>query len=473
MISKNLPRCALFVPGLLVVSTAAIAEPAADRAAAQSAKGASQAATRLASPAPSKPSKYLTLVIGGDLGLGGSGQLVDPKGARKHGRRHAWKALTAGIAPLINGDVNFANLETVVTASNRLPAADKMFSFKSHPVGVRHLVKMGFNVFSLSNNHAIDYGAAGMRQTLTHIAALRAHGLRAAPGLGKTRKAAGGPQRFKVGRSTFSVSAIGIGGVRPTGRRPGIVSYRSTKDYRDTLAWLAAEKADYRILSVHYGRELDVRPRRSAVKKFRDQAVREAGIDLIVGHHAHVAAGVQSVDGKLVFYGMGNLLHPGMQNMARFNRCRDYGILAKLHLARGENGRLRAGAIELHVLQDMHLIARAMPSGKASKRLAVLNQLASGLDHRPSGATGVRFRARADGTGLACLPGAAALGGPVAELCREWAGLKRARVVPARTCATSIANLRPTLGAQRRKRKQRRLANRPPTRSVLQQVFGD
>lgn len=420
------------------------------------------------SPDKAPPPRYVTMVIGGDLGLGGSGQSVDPRGARKHGRLHDWQNLTAGLAPLIDGDINFANLETVVTANNRLRPASKAFNFKSHPVGVRHLVKMGFNVFSLSNNHAIDYGRAGMRDTLKHVGEFRRDGLLAAPGLGLSLRAAGGPERFRFRDSTFQISALGIGGPRPSGGNLGILHHGATGGYGNALTWLTSEPADYRILSVHYGPELAVRPSRHIVRKFRDQAVREAGIDLIIGHHAHVAAGVQEVDGKLVFYGLGNLLHPGMQNMARFNRCRDYGILAKLHLAGDARGRLRAGAIELHVLRDMHLRARAMSASMSKQRLAVLNRLARDLDHEPSGASGVRFRARRDGSGLACLPEAAAMGGPVAELCRTWADLPKP-VVSSTSCGTQVATAR----TQRRRPLRTRARPRKSTRTLFQNVFGD
>lgn len=415
------------------------------------------------------PLRYVTMVIGGDLGLGGSHQSVDPRGARKHGRLHGWQNLTAGLAPLIDGDINFANLETVVTANNRLRPASKTFNFKSHPHGVRHLVKMGFNVFSLSNNHAIDYGRAGMRETLKYVGEFRRDGLLASPGLGLSLREAGGPERFQFRESTFLISALGIGGPKPSGGSPGILHHNAAGGFGNALTWLTSEPADYRILSVHYGAELAVRPTSHVVRKFRDQAVREAGIDLIIGHHAHVAAGVQEVGGKLVFYGLGNLLHPGMQNMARFNRCRDYGILAKLHLAGDGRGRLKAGAIEMYVLQDMHLRARAMSAPRSKARLAVLNQLARGLDHEPSGASGVRFRARSDGSGLACLQGAAAMGGPIGALCRTWADLPKP-TVSATACGTRVATARSPSRRRLRKRAQPR---KRATRSVFQKVFGN
>ena len=60
------------------------------------------------------------------------------------------------------------------------------------------------------------------------------------------------------------------------------------------------------------------------------------GIDLIVGHHAHVVRGVEMTpNGSLIFYGLGNFLHLGTANMTSSGICRDYGLLARVHLRRG------------------------------------------------------------------------------------------------------------------------------------------
>lgn len=373
-----------------------------------------------AGPAAAQQGDQLTLVIGGDLGLGGSREPVDERGARRHGRLHPWDEMTAGLSGLISGDVNFANLETVVTKNNRLSAADKTFAFRSHPAGVRHLVNAGFNVFSTANNHVIDYGAAGMQDTLSELAALRQHGLLAFPGIGATRDEAGRPALVEMKQRRLLFSAIGIGGRLPSRNSPGILGYHSPQDFDDAVQWLAAEEAHYRVLSVHYGTELSVRPGQDAIKKFRDRAVRDKAVDLVVGHHAHVPAGVQDVGGRLIFYGLGNLLHPGMQDMSRFDRCRDYGIIAKLHLAANDKGGLTAKAVEVWPLDQMHLKAQPMTGAKGKQRIEVLNKLAQELDDAGTGARGVRFLAREDGSGLACLDGAAAAGGRIGDLCRAW-----------------------------------------------------
>jgi len=104
----------------------------------------------------------ITLVLVGDVRLNFDRAPVHADGLHRD-RIYDWQELTAGIAPLIDGDLNFVNLETMVTDSNALRATRKEFNFRSHPDGVRHLVDIGFNLISLANNHSYDYGVEGMR----------------------------------------------------------------------------------------------------------------------------------------------------------------------------------------------------------------------------------------------------------------------------------------------------------------------
>ncbi len=378
-------------------------------------------------PSENTGDDVVTIVLGGDLGLGGSNQPVVATGSYRHGQKQGWHELTSGIAPLFDGDINFANLETVVTDRNDLKANPKSFNFKSHPAGVNHLARLGLNVVSTANNHAIDYGDAGVRETLRHLDAARMHGLAAWPGIGVGRDEASRPGDVTVNGARVRLSAIGIGGGGmpeggSNGSRPraGMLNFNRAEDFSESIARLADASGDLRILSVHYGAELQVRASYADVAKLRDQAAKGSGIDIVVGHHAHVAAGVQLVDGKLVLYGLGNLLHPGMQDMARFGVCRDYGLVVRVLFSRDAEGKLTPRAIEAVPITDMH--ARAKPLNGESGRLhiEVLNHLAGDLDDQKAGATGVRFAPRADGSGLYCLPGAGQEPGRIGATCKDW-----------------------------------------------------
>ncbi len=409
-------------------------------------------ADQVAAPAKSQPAgsapalavaespgrRTLTVTLGGDLGLGSHAARAEADGARRHGAFLPWHELTAGIRPLLDGDLNFANLETVVTASNTLPPEAKTFVFRSHPDGVRHLADIGFNLLSTANNHAVDYGTAGMRDTLRNLDALAGEGrILAHGGLGATNSAAGRTHVMSVRGTRVAFSAFGIStGGRAGEDRPGLMEWRVPSDVATVLENLTGAAADVRILSVHHGEERSVATDPDAIRKLRHQAVLAGGIDIVAGHHAHVVQGIELTQGRLIFYGLGNLLHPGMQDMGALDMCRDYGLLARVHLAGGPSGRLTVRAVEAIPLTDMHWRARPMPSARATERIHVLNHLASALDDPAKGARGVRFAVRPDGTGLYCEPGADREPGHVGDLCRTWRGASHTPV----DLATRIAS---------------------------------
>ncbi|MEL6373136.1 MAG: CapA family protein [Pseudomonadota bacterium] len=439
---------ALFTPGTLAIgalaigtlapSTGALAQDQADVAPVPSPPFSSPKSRSPKSPSPKSQapaaSDIITITVVGDTGLNTAGARVHPAGAYRSGRRHAWSHVGANVRDLLRSDVNIANLETVVTASNRLPRVPKRFSFRMHPEGFRYLIAQGFNAFSAANNHAMDYGVAGARDTLKYVAALRARGLLAAPGVGHNADDAARPHAISVRGTTLQFSSIGIGARRGNRAQAGQLAYNSRRDFQEVLTKLAAAPAAYRMLAVHYGAERRVRPAAHHVKRLRDLTVRQHDIDLVIGHHAHVAKGVQLIDGKIIFYGLGNFLHQGMRNMASFGLCRDFGVVGRVHLLRGSDGRLRARAIEVTPVRDMHLRVRRWPLAQAHVRIAALNYLADGLDQPQYGARGVRFRTRPDGTGLYCMANADQDPGSIGALCKGWrqpallSGRLRARV---------------------------------------------
>ncbi|NNF80980.1 MAG: hypothetical protein HKN05_23400, partial [Rhizobiales bacterium] len=148
----------------------------------------------------------VTIVVTGDTGFSRNHSPVHPKGVLKFGRRQPWNEAMSGIAKEINGDLNFTNIETVVTDHNKLSRDLKgqkgPFNFRSHPNGIRHLVKRGFNLMSLANNHSMDYKVAGLNETLRHIRPLKSEGLKAYAGIGANREEASRPHLVKVKGST-------------------------------------------------------------------------------------------------------------------------------------------------------------------------------------------------------------------------------------------------------------------------------
>ena len=381
-----------------------------------------------AAPGWASSADEVTITLVGDVGLNRSNQPVEPEGVRR-GAFQTWAETTSLIDNEINGDLNFMNVETVVTDRNDLPRDSKEqsapFNFRTHPNGIRHLVSRGFNLLSLANNHSMDYGVAGLKETLKHVGELQKERLAVAAGVGMNSEQASRPQRVGVKGSDIAFAATGIvtnnlERHRAGPNKPGQSAYRFDDDYAEVRRRLVAAPAQYRILSIHYGEEGRVRADAKQFADFRGLAAQKDGIDLVVGHHAHVVRGVEIAGQSLIFYGLGNFLHQGTADMTGKGVCRDYGLMARVHLKKAADGKLKLRAVEAIPVTDTHFRPRRLSGETGAARIHALNYLDANLGDGASGARGVAFTPQPDGTGLYCLAGADKDGGTIGALCKGY-----------------------------------------------------
>lgn len=392
-------------------------------------------------PAPAKPAqggrRQFTITLAGDTGFSPHMAPVNPKTSSKAGRTLTFEQAFAPMAKDVNGDLNFINVETVVTDRNDLTRDTKgqsgPFNFRTHPNGMAHLVKKGVNLFSLANNHSMDFGEQGLRETLKNVSALEKSGLLAHAGVGLNREEASRAKIVPAKDAKVAFSATGIvtnnlERHRAGETKPGQIAYRFNDDFKLVVDRLKEAKADYRVLSIHYGVEGKVRADSDQLVNWRREA--KAGVDLIVGHHAHVVRGVEmTANGAVIFYGLGNFMHHGTADITGNHVCRTYGLFARVHVAEEAGGQWRTEAVEVIPVTDTHVSPRRYSSIEQSLfRVHALNYLGETLDNAASGAKGMRFTPQTDGSGLYCTPGAASAGARIGALCKAW---KPAPAIPA------------------------------------------
>lgn len=406
----------LVVAAAVTLAAAASAASAATGAVPCGAPGA-------AAPAGAAPDR-LTIVLAGDAAFNLPGAKVEAKGLKKGKEVTPFPDLLSGIAGEANGDLAFVNLDTVVTDRNDLPPEGRPgVQVRSHPDAVKALIGSGFNLFALANGHSYDFGPQGIEETLYHLAVANAARPIAFAGIGSNFDEATRPACLDLGGARIGFASIGqLTGDRPQSRatpdKAGQANYRDQPDFAAVADQLVAMPADYRILSIDYGKEGAIVPDAQQLADWRKFAVEEKGIDLIAGHHPQVAQGVELNGNALIFYSLGNLLDPGTVEPSRLGLCRDYGLMAKVHLARGGGG-WTVGAIEAIPLTRTQKRPERFTPAEGTKRIHALNRLAAGLDDGGK-AKGVRFTPRADGSGLYCAEGAAALGGEIGTLCQGF-----------------------------------------------------
>jgi len=105
----------------------------------------------------SQGNNSLLLGIGGDVMLG---RLVNEQ-IKKTSFTYPW----GNVLPYLKKtDINLINLENAFTKS--MDALPKVFNFKSDPENVKVLQEGNIDVVSLANNHSLDFGIEGLKDTL-------------------------------------------------------------------------------------------------------------------------------------------------------------------------------------------------------------------------------------------------------------------------------------------------------------------
>jgi poly-gamma-glutamate synthesis protein (capsule biosynthesis protein) len=363
-----------------------------------------------ASLSAASAAETIDVVVVGDTGFNSAGARVTPQGGHKQGQLLQLEDAISGILHELDADLVLANLETAVTARNDIGGLSKRFIFRTHPDAVSGFVAAGINAFSLANNHALDYRQRGAGETLANLEDLRSKGLLAFPGLGRTRSETAAPHRTSIGDIDVALASVGIGGfgLPASGQNAGMLQYPG--DFETVRTSLHDAHASLRILSVHYGQEFQPATSSATRNRFRS-AVSPHGLTIIAGHHKHIATGVEIVEKPsggtgVIFYGLGNFLHLGMQNMGRHDICHDYGLLGRVQLDRTDGGELSVISVRVVPLTDMHRATKPLSPEAAGLRIAALNHLSGQLDDPASGARGLRFSVQEDGSGLWCNPNA-------------------------------------------------------------------
>lgn len=344
----------------------------------------------------------LTITFGGDVNFNKNRQAPEADGAVVGGRKYAFADLTQGIRGLLDGDLNFANIETVVTDERNLAAQDKAFVFRTHPNALRHLLNIGFNLFSLANNHSYNHGFGGLDETLNSMDELMREGRAFTyAGIERNRTAFQTAHVVTVNGHRVAFAAIGISDdtFRATAVRTGIMSYRNDADFALVLKSLREAQADLKILSIHAGIEMKTTTEADLRARF-ERALGEGDVDLILGHHPHVVRPVASIGDRAIFYSLGNYLMLGAASLSGHGVATDYGLFGRAHFAWDARvHRLKLQAVEAIPLTQMHIRPKPFDARTAADRIGYLNQT-SMTDLGASKA--VQFKIRADGSGIAC-----------------------------------------------------------------------
>ena len=204
---------------------------------------------------------------------------------------------------LQGSDILFGNFESSLTNypyTTKDTSRGQVFAFRSPPGYARLFAEAGFNVFNMSNNHAMDFGPVGFKDTKKNLEAV---GIAT---LGHKN------QILYLKANNIPVAMVGFSPYE---------MYNSIHNLGAAQALIAKakNKANIVVVSMHAGAEgtgaLHVKNqteffygenRGNSIKFARNMI--DAGADLVLGHGPHVPRAMEIYKGKIIAYSLGNFL---------------------------------------------------------------------------------------------------------------------------------------------------------------------
>ncbi|MEE8550841.1 MAG: CapA family protein [Gemmatimonadota bacterium] len=211
-------------------------------------------------------------------------------------------------------DARIINLETSVTTSDQ-HWRGKGIHYRMHPANVPCLAAAGIDCCVLANNHAIDWGFAGLQETLE---VLETAGIETA-GAGLDAEEAAAPAILEVGTGrrvlVFGFGTTTSGIPRDWAARtdrPGVnllddLSPKTIRRIAERTGRVNSEGSVV-VASIHWGSNWGY-PVPATQREFAHRLIDEAGVDVVHGHSSHHFKGIEVHHGRPILYGCGDLLN--------------------------------------------------------------------------------------------------------------------------------------------------------------------
>lgn len=248
------------------------------------------------------------------------------------------------LTPLLHqADLVIANLETPIADLSVSPLSGQKKYIHRGDIHKTPETLHRHNIFavSLANNHTLDYGVEGLRQTLK---ALEENGI-AWFGAGLSE-----PQAFKplyseltIGGNSFQLVVVAGFEYRwnyrmaykfyAGGEAGGVNCWTRKKAATQLRAIRAENRHAFIVAFPHWGRNYRFKTRE---QKKLAHALIDAGADLVIGHGAHIVQEIESYRGRWILYSLGNFVFNSPGRYQKEN-AHPFSLAARLDVCRMEN----------------------------------------------------------------------------------------------------------------------------------------
>jgi poly-gamma-glutamate synthesis protein (capsule biosynthesis protein) len=210
--------------------------------------------------------------------------------------------------------VRLINLETSITTRNDYWKG-KGINYRMHPQNIASLTAAGIDACALANNHVLDWGYAGLCETLD---TLKNANIQTA-GAGRNIAEAGAPAVLPIAGGSrvlvfaFGLTSSGIPLNWAAGKnRPGVyllpdLGAKSLRLIQRKIQDVK-RKGDIVVASMHWGGNwgYDISRKQTL---FAHRLIDDGGVDLIHGHSSHHVKAVEVYRDRLILYGCGDFLN--------------------------------------------------------------------------------------------------------------------------------------------------------------------
>lgn len=212
-----------------------------------------------------------------------------------------------------NTDVRIINLETAVT-TNIEYWPRKGVHYRMHPKNTPLFKTAGIDVCILGNNHVLDFGYAGLRETLN---SLHEGGIKTAgAGINRNRSSEPAIINTNSGRLlifSYGSTTSGVPGTWEASQSEAGVNLltdltkETSRQIIDTVERYRKPK-DRVLISIHWGSNwgYQIPP---AQKEFAHRLIDEGAADIIHGHSSHHPKGIEVYKKRPIIYGAGDLIN--------------------------------------------------------------------------------------------------------------------------------------------------------------------
>ena len=204
-------------------------------------------------------------------------------------------------------DMNMANLECSITDDTE-NADDKTFTFALPSKYIKGLKELNIDLFTIANNHILDYGMAGLDNTIEALDANDLYHI----GAGDTYYDAKRVYIKEIEGKRYAFLAASA--VLPSGKwmanelHGGVYNGYDIDDVAKEIE-LIKPYFDKVIVYMHWGNELEEESNKT--QKRSAYKLVDAGADLVIGTHAHTTQEIEYYNDVPIVYSLGNFIYGG------------------------------------------------------------------------------------------------------------------------------------------------------------------